>query len=83
MADVDRILAERRAADAGAPADALNAPPMDSVGMPLDAASIPLVGLMGGALAAALPPRDRIGGVILNAPGSLPVPPADIPNPGQ
>lgn len=82
MANVDRILAERKAADAPAqaamPADTLDAPAMDS------ASAVPLVGLMGGALSVRAPggPSPRPG-LLIEDPDNMPVPPADIPNPGQ
>ena len=84
MAKVDQILAERKAAgaqsQAAVPADTLDAPAMDSP------SSVPLVGLMGGALSVRAPggasPAPRPG-LLIEDPDNLPVPPADIPNPGQ
>ena len=80
MANVDRILAERKAASAqaAAPADTLDAPPMDS------ASAVPLVGLMGGALIVRAPGGTSARpGLLIEDPDNMPVPPADIPNPGQ
>jgi hypothetical protein len=82
MANVDRILAERKAAgpqqQAIAPQDTLDAPPMDS------ASSVPLVGLMGGALIVRAPGGTSARpGLLIEDPDNMPVPPADIPNPGQ
>jgi hypothetical protein len=81
MANVDRILAERKAAgsqaQAAAPADTLDAPAMDS------ASAVPLVGLMGGALSVRAPGGVSRPGLLIEDPDNLPVPPADIPNPGQ
>ena len=82
MANVDRILAERKAAGAQqqavAPADTLDAPAMDS------ASAVPLVGLMGGALIVRVPggPQPRPG-LLIEDPENMPVPPAEIPNPAQ
>jgi hypothetical protein len=85
MANVDRILAEKRASDtaiAASPAPVVIPPPaMATDPLAPSTEPVPLVGLMGGALPAALPAGSRRAPALIENPSGLPVPPADIPNP--